>query len=94
VDSLAAAPLAAQLHTLWFSGWGFDRLYHVMFVAPVLWVSEVNKNDIIDQIYHFTAWLNRFVYQLLRTTQSGQVRWYAAGLGLGTIVVVAVVIFG
>jgi NADH-quinone oxidoreductase subunit L len=93
-DGMAAAPLGAQLHRLWFSGWGFDRLYHVLFVAPVVWISEVNKNDIVDQIYHFTAWLHRFVHQLLRTTQSGQVRWYAAGIGLGTVVVVAVVIYG
>ena len=93
-DSAAASGLGAPLHTLWFSGWGFDRLYHVLFVAPVMWISEANKNDIVDQIYHFTAWLNRFVHQLLRTTQSGQVRWYAAGVGLGTAVVVAVVIFG
>jgi NADH-quinone oxidoreductase subunit L len=93
-ENLAASGLGAQLHALWFSGWGFDRLYHVLFVAPVLWVSEVNKSDIVDQIYHFIAWLNRFVHQLLRTTQSGQVRWYAAGIGLGTVVVVAVVIFG
>jgi NADH-quinone oxidoreductase subunit L len=87
-------PLAASVHRLWFSGWGFDRLYHLMFVAPVLWVAEINKNDIIDQIYRFTAWLHRLVHQFLRTTQSGQLRWYAAGIGVGTVIVVGVVIFG
>jgi NADH-quinone oxidoreductase subunit L len=92
-DRMGVSGLSAQLHTLWFSGWGFDRLYHMLFVAPVMWISEVNKSDIVDQIYHFTAWLNRFAHQLLRTTQSGQVRWYAAGVGLGTVVVIAVVIF-
>jgi NADH-quinone oxidoreductase subunit L len=45
-------------------------------------------------MYSFIAWLNQSLHQLLRTTQSGQVRWYAAGIGLGTVVVVAVVIFG
>jgi NADH-quinone oxidoreductase subunit L len=93
-ESFAATSWGAQLHRLWFSGWGFDRMYHVLFVAPVTWIAEVNKNDIVDQIYHFTAWLHRFVHQVLRTTQSGQLRWYAAGIGLGTVVVVAVVIFG
>jgi NADH-quinone oxidoreductase subunit L len=91
---LAALPLAGPLHRLWFLGWGFDLLYDVLFVAPVLRVSESNKSDIVDQLYHFIAWLSRLVHQLLRTTQSGQVRWYAAGIGLGTVVVVAVVIFG
>jgi NADH-quinone oxidoreductase subunit L len=94
VDAVTKVPLAASVHRLWFSGWGFDRLYHLMFVAPVLWVAEINKNDIIDQIYRFTAWLHRLVHQFLRTTQSGQLRWYAAGIGVGTVIVVGVVIFG
>jgi NADH-quinone oxidoreductase subunit L len=92
--SRADGSTAAPLKRLWLSGWGFDFLYDVLFVQPTMRLSEMNKNDIIDRMYSFIAWLNQSLHQLLRTTQSGQVRWYAAGIGLGTVVVVAVVIFG
>jgi NADH-quinone oxidoreductase subunit L len=94
VEALAQTPLAASIHRLWFSGWGFDQLYRVAFAAPVLWIAEVNKNDIVGQLYRLLAWLHRLAHQFLRTTQSGQLRWYAAGIGLGTVIVVGVVIFG
>jgi NADH-quinone oxidoreductase subunit L len=91
--ALARSSPGSALHRLWFSGWGFDSLYHLLFVAPVVWVAQVNKGDFIDQIYNLVAWLHRLVHESLRLTQSGQVRWYAAGVGLGTVVLAAVVIF-
>jgi NADH-quinone oxidoreductase subunit L len=94
VEALESAPWARALSRLWFSGWGFDRMYHVAFVAPVTWIAEVNKNDVVDQIYRLTAGVHRLAHQFLRATQTGQLRWYAASIGLGAAIIVAVVIFG
>src|SRR5882672_4375627 len=41
----------SDLHQLWFSGWGFDRLYDTVFVRPFVFLATINKNDVIDKVY-------------------------------------------
>ncbi len=36
----------SDLHQLWFSGWGFDALYDVVFVRPFVFLAAFNKNDV------------------------------------------------
>src|SRR5882762_6200370 len=42
---------AADLHQFWFSGWGFDSLYNFLFVRAFVFLSTINKNDIVDKLY-------------------------------------------
>ncbi len=73
------------IRQFWKEGWGFDRVYHVLFVAPFLWAARVNRADFIDLIYRFLAALARMGYGGLRLTQNGRLRWYAAGIAFGAI---------
>ncbi len=41
----------SRLNKFFEKGWGFDKLYDTLFVKPVVWLSEIDKNDIFD-------WLN------------------------------------
>jgi len=40
---------AADLHQFWFTGWGFDSLYNFLFVRPFVFLSNINKKDIVDK---------------------------------------------
>ncbi len=83
----------AALHRWWFAGWGFDALYDRVVVRPYSWLARVGRGDVIDQIYRGVAWLNWVLHDGLSRTQSGQVRRYAAGIAIGAVIVLAVVVF-
>ena len=83
----------SMIRKFFFSGWGFDWLYDKVFVKPVVFISEINKNDFIDYIYTFIAWLNRMLNQVLVLTQTGKIRWYAMGIVLGAVITLTIVAF-
>ena len=92
-EQVSHSPIGAKLHRFWLGGWGFDWLYERIFVRPVIWFARINKNDVIDLIYTGLASLSRLLHNLLRQTQTGKVRLYAAGIALGAIITVAIVVF-
>lgn len=52
------------LQSLWYSGWGFDRLYDRLIVIPYVRMAELNKNDFIDIIYTSSARLMQRLAEL------------------------------
>jgi NADH-quinone oxidoreductase subunit L len=85
--------LAVALEQYWFSGWGFDWLYDKLFVRPILWFARINKRDFIDAFYSGIAALNELLHCAFRDTETGRVRWYAAGIAGGAIVILAIALF-
>ena len=88
----AAESDGGALAALWRGGWGFDRIYHFLFVAPVTGVAAANKGDVIDLIYDGLAALSRGLHHAVSATQTGRLRWYAASVGLGAILRIALII--
>jgi NADH-quinone oxidoreductase subunit L len=85
--------LKDRLQRLWYTGWGFDWLYDLLFVRPFYWVARVNRHDAVDDVYSGVAWLSRIFHRLLSYTQTGRLRWYAAGLAGGSVIIVAIAVF-
>jgi NADH-quinone oxidoreductase subunit L len=73
-----------------FAGWGFDALYRTLFIRPFATLTRWNKNDALDKPYLGTAWLSLKLHGLARVAQTGRVRWYAASMAWGTVVVIAI----
>jgi NADH-quinone oxidoreductase subunit L len=92
-DALVANPIGHVLHEWWFADWGFDWIYDKVFVRPFVWASEINKSDFIDALYTGVAWLIQSFYKGLSGTETGRVRWYAAGMAAGSVLFLAVVFF-
>lgn len=92
VQGLKRRPVGAAVHRLWFVGWGFDWLDNEIFVQPFLWLARKDKNDVIDRFYDGIAQLSSAVHQALSRTQTGQIRRYAAGIIVGAIVVIGMVV--
>jgi NADH-quinone oxidoreductase subunit L len=78
---------------LWLSGWGFDWLYERLFVRPIVWLARINKRDAVDSFYTGIAKISEFAYRGLSLTQTGRIRWYAAGIAAGSALFVAIAMF-
>lgn len=92
-EKLTAVPAAQSIHRFWFSDWGMDWIYDRAFVRPVIWFARTDKNDLIDAIFNGIARLTELNWRVLRTTENGRVRWYAAWIAAGTVIFVAIVIW-
>ncbi|MEJ2719998.1 MAG: NADH-quinone oxidoreductase subunit L, partial [bacterium] len=85
-------PLTTEpMRRFWFAGWGFDWLYDHVFVRPYEWIAHVNRADIVDAPIRGIAWVIRLGHTAVRGTQNGLLRWYAVGVALGAVVLLAVV---
>ena len=92
-EAITRPVISKALHRLWFSDWGLDWLYDKLFVEPLLWFARINKRDLIDSIYGAIASITELSWSLLAATENGRVRWYAAGVVIGSVVFVAIALF-
>ncbi len=89
---LAGTLLGRSLDRLWLNGWGFDWLYDRLFVRPFVWFARKNARDGIDlALLAIPSGLKSLNAGLVRT-QTGQLRWYAASMALGAVLLIAAVI--
>ena len=93
VQNYSNSTTGSRINRFLFLGWQFDWLYDCLFVQPFLWLARVNKNDFVDLIFTGLARLNREFHYLFSGTQTGKVRFYAAGIALGAVITVAIVVF-
>lgn len=92
-ESLAANSMGRLLSRWWFSDWGMDGLYNLVFVLPYRGLAWLIKSDVVDWFYRFVAWLNRLLWTMLSRTETGRIRWYAAGIAAGAVILVAIAVF-
>jgi NADH-quinone oxidoreductase subunit L len=91
VTRLAGTWLGRQVCCLWLNGWGFDWLYDRLFVRPFVWLARKNARDGIDLAILAIPTALRSLNGRLVLTQTGQMRWYAASMALGAVLVIAAV---
>ncbi len=91
VTRLAGTLPGRLLARWWVQGWGFDWLYDRLLVRPLVWFARVNIRDGIDlAVLAIPAALSALNSALVRT-ETGRIRWYAAGMAAGAVLVVAMV---
>ena len=91
-DALVESAVGDALRRYWKSGWAFDWIYDRVFVWPFLWVARVNKSDVVDYVYRVTVAITRGVHHVGALTQTGRLRWYAANMAIGLIVVLLIAV--
>jgi NADH-quinone oxidoreductase subunit L len=72
-------PSSGVLSDFCRDGLGFDWLYERLFTKPLQFFARVNKNDVIDHVYHFVGWFNLSLNEILVISQNGKLRWYLFG---------------
>ncbi len=90
IAALYETSVGRRLHHLWFADWGFDWLYDLLFVRPVIWFAEFDRSDFVDSIYSGLSLLVKGCYRLLSFTETGNLRWYAAAIAGGAVVYIAI----
>lgn len=89
----AAEPQRNAIQRFFFKGWDFDLVYDTLIVEPMVFLSRINKKDIIDQFYTGLAYVTRQLNILLSATQNGQLRWYAMVVAAGAIIILTIIFF-
>ncbi len=82
------APASTPLRRWVASGWGFDALYDALFVRPLYALARVNRRDVVDQVYDAIAASLMVSHRLMLKTQTGRIRWYAASMAIGIVLLV------
>jgi NADH-quinone oxidoreductase subunit L len=85
-------PAKTPLWRFWHAAGGFDWLYDRLLVRPVLWAARVNSEDAIDSVFDGAALVTRLLHDQIRRTQTGRVRFYTAGLAVGSISLIAIAV--
>jgi len=86
VDRIAAEPAGTALGRYFSTGWGFDFIYAAIFADRFRWLARVNRRDFFDLFFSAIAYAAAALFDGLRFSQAGKLRWYAAGIALGALV--------
>ncbi len=81
--SLSASFNHSHLNRFFEKGWGFDKLYDTLIVVPVVWLSEIDKNDFFDWMNIGLSKLALLLNSLFSITQNGKLRWYLMSFVIG-----------
>ncbi|KFK93250.1 MULTISPECIES: NADH-quinone oxidoreductase subunit L [unclassified Serratia (in: enterobacteria)] len=92
VNSIANSAPGRFFSTWWFHAWGFDWLYDKVFVKPYLGVAKLLQSDPLNSLMNLPAIFSRWGNRGLTVSENGQIRWYIASMGVGAVVVLALLI--
>ncbi|HBX54029.1 NADH-quinone oxidoreductase subunit L [Pseudomonas sp. UBA2684] len=91
-SAIAQSAPGRFLSAWWFAAWGFDWLYDKLFVKPYLLTCRLLGRDPIDGSISLIPRLARGGHSILSRSETGQLRWYAASLVGGAVLVFAAVL--
>lgn len=92
VRSLANSGPGKLLTKLWYAAWGFDWLYDLIFVKPYVFLAQLLRKDPIDKTFEIVPATATFTHKWLSATQTGSVRWYAATIAAGVVIILAALV--
>ncbi|GBU12259.1 NADH-quinone oxidoreductase subunit L [Enterobacterales bacterium] len=92
VNSIAKSAIGRFFTVWWFHAWGFDWLYDMIFVKPYLAIAKLLQRDPLNSMMNLPAVLSRLGNRGLTLSANGQTRWYVASMGLGAVVVLALLL--
>ncbi len=92
VTAVAKSGMGRALTGLWLNAFGFDALYDLLFVKPYLAIVNFNRRDGFDQAIGLIPRLTKFGHDALSVTENGRVRWYAATIAGGAVLLLAALV--
>jgi NADH-quinone oxidoreductase subunit L len=89
INALAKSAPGRFFGTWWYHAWGFDWLYNWIFVKPYLAITHLLRSDPIDKALVIVPLLARAGNLTLSLTENGRLRWYAASIVGGAVLLLA-----
>lgn len=90
--AVANSGIGRLLSAWWYAAWGFDWIYDKLFVKPYLGICRILRADPLDHTIGVIPRLARAGHNLMSRTESGQLRWYAASIAAGAVLVIGAVV--
>lgn len=82
------APALSGVRDFFFSGWKFDQLYNFLFVKPFVFITRINKSDVIDRLYNGIAQASLRLNSWFVVSQNGSLRLYIVGVLAGILFII------
>jgi len=79
------SPGLSGLRDFFFSGWKFDQLYNFLFVKPFVFITRINKSDVVDRLYNSIAQAGLRLNSWFTVSQNGSLRLYIVGVLAGIL---------
>jgi NADH-quinone oxidoreductase subunit L len=90
--ALSAPYSHSRINKFFEKGWGFDKLYDMLFVRPIVWLSVIDKNDFFDLWNIGLSRLALLFNRLLSATQNGKIRWYLLSFAIGIAIILTYIL--
>jgi NADH-quinone oxidoreductase subunit L len=85
--------LLGRVRMFLINGWGFDLYYEKLFVQPFLALAGAARKDALNRLFHVPIASTDWLHRRLSSIQTGRLRWYAAVMFGGWLILVAMVIW-
>ncbi|MFS1538991.1 MAG: NADH-quinone oxidoreductase subunit L [Candidatus Phlomobacter fragariae] len=92
VKSIAKSTVGSFFNAWWYQAWRFDQLYNLIFVKPFKAIAQLLANDPINSLMNIPAVMSCWGNKSLSFSQNGQIRWYLASMGLGAVLILALLL--
>lgn len=92
-SALADSFNKSWINHFFYQGWGFDRIYDLLFVKPIVWLAEIDKNDFMDLTSRGIGRMTYLLHDSLSLLQNGKLRWYVMSLALGIVFILTIMIY-
>jgi NADH-quinone oxidoreductase subunit L len=92
IKKIKESPFFIHIEHFFYKGWAFDKLYDTVIVKPVVWLSEIDKNDFIDFFFVSLGSITVFFNRILSRLQNGKLRWYVAAIAIGIVFILTIMI--
>jgi NADH-quinone oxidoreductase subunit L len=93
-SAIARSAPGRFLSAWWYAAWGFDWLYDKLFVQPYLYTSRLLAHDPMDHLMSAVPRIVRSAHKALKITENGYLRWYAASMAGGAVLVLGIIVLG
>jgi NADH-quinone oxidoreductase subunit L len=88
--ALAGSFTKSRISNFFYKGWGFDWVYDIVFVKPVVWLADIDKNDFIDLFSKGIAMVTISFNKALSLMQNGKVRWAVMAFAIGIVFILTI----
>lgn len=92
VRGIARSVPGRFLRGWWVAAWGFDWLYDKLFVKTFLLIAWLLRRDPLDKVLFYPATLSRSAAKKLVMSENGRLRWYLSSMGIGTVLLLALLL--
>ncbi len=92
VKAISSSSIGKKLTKFWFVCWGFDWLYNFVIVKRFVFLTQLLRKDPIDKVFNLIPAGIGQIHHALSATQTGSVRWYAATIAAGVVVILAALV--